>query len=546
MTHYRLDIKQLEVPITLPFTVSYIFDSLEPYQLEVEDPLFVSISEFSKNSTSITISFEFNANMPGRLKVSEETNPANTFYTVGELSSNYGGPGNGHKQTVGGLSPSTSYVFVSQTLVNDVWIDVSVPTIFTTSASVVAPGNGGTWPIADRDLSLPFQGAMFGSRIHGSFTSHTASSRSGNNAMKYTFSRSGNVTKIGMHKRHNTVKGYSRGTGGDWDTEIWTVGPDGLPGTKLGGSDPSVPHLYGVGPVNGSNILWVSMETPIPVVAGQTYWIVREVKDRSVGLAVWNGHNMGEYLQTVNNIDVSGPWPRTPHGIRLLYRNNKAEDWQPEYKNIWPITPILFEDGFYEGNYWSYEAGSVLSGVGQDSATRYIGGNIRARERITQHGAGVIDGVWVFFGHHDVNPISGAPLRIDVKNSGGSLLAYAEIPASQDLSALTRSTEENWIVGARTWGYAPLNTPVTLTNGQSWIAEFSCAGTADYQLTAPYCWINSDPNTGVVNRDLQLDAILELSTNGGSSWAQNFHPAKYNHLRELPFIFTTQGNPRYF
>ncbi len=89
----------------------------------------------SGDHNSQTVFFEFDVNRPARLRYYETASPGESRYTGAATSSQWGAPGNPHRQTMRDLAADTAYTFYIQTSADGVnWEDVGAAWTFTTDS----------------------------------------------------------------------------------------------------------------------------------------------------------------------------------------------------------------------------------------------------------------------------------------------------------------------------------------------------------------------------------------------------------------------------
>lgn len=106
-------------------------------------PCFNETSTDMLTSTSVRVTFTLGMNAPGRICYWPKNDKlAMKLYTVEELSSNFGAPGNPHIQTINFLQPNTEYVLITQiggaSGMEDDWSDYGCPVEIMTEPSVVS------------------------------------------------------------------------------------------------------------------------------------------------------------------------------------------------------------------------------------------------------------------------------------------------------------------------------------------------------------------------------------------------------------------------
>ncbi len=290
-----------------------------------------------------------------------------------------------------------------------------------------------------------------------------------------------------------------------------------------------------------------TLEKPVSVVAGGIYHIVIKnlapppaLSGLSNAAALSIDPNVGAislngvmYPEVVDNDKKFGPFFGR-HGKGTLARNNTHGPWSenPVAHAWWEVR---YSDGVWVGETWG--AWDVSFG---HPGSRTIEGSVKARQIFTVEDATRrVNGVWLNYGHAPRSSINGQPLKLEVKDFNGEVLATAAIAADQATHAINKQTEWNEKM-SRVWAYVDLSTTVDLLEGSTYSIEFSAPAGAGFAISAlPYNFRNLLGR----NRNEWENAHAELSTDGGQSW-RVFHSGGRYPERDIPVLFTIENMPK--
>jgi len=167
----------------------------------------------------------------------------------------------------------------------------------------------------------------------------------------------------------------------------------------------------------------------------------------------------------------------------------------------------------YGGNHARFSSPSTYTADGT-----LFGGATMLRQSLTPQDTMTVSKITV-----SAQRLSGSGnLIATLKNSGGTVIETVTITASQFL------LPANYNLGGNPkpqWGTGDFSTPRTLTGGQKYYIEFSCAAGTQYHINSStdlaniYGWPSGQQVDGLWGGAGGTSELLQISTNSGSSWS---------------------------
>ena len=354
------------------------------------------------------------------------------------------------------------------------------------------------------DENLPYNGLFYGFPFSFDNISQMriGGSEYGNRSLRFRAERSGSVSYVRYHNRHNvgSQSGYSIGDGGLIHAELRP--DDGSvkhapANTVLAKTQSYVPLQHG----NGNSFIQLNFTPKVPIEAGKLYHIV--LVNTKSKYASTNGARMDSGISD----PVFGPYWTNDNATF----QSPGGDWKfsgitrTPRQYTQPYASIGYTDGV--------EVGTGGWGYSRNNAN--IGGSSRVREVFTVKGpTRRVNGVWF-----RVLRKSGGTLTIQVKNSSGSVL-------------LTKS-----VSGPNGWTYLDFGTALTLQSGATYSIEASGSTGGGYTMHASLDLTNW---FGLKDRNMWSEGKGEVSANGGSSWSGSLDTGNF----DFGFFFTLEGGPK--
>ena len=187
----------------------------------------------------------------------------------------------------------------------------------------------------------------------------------------------------------------------------------------------------------------------------------------------------------------------------------------------------------YGGNHARFSSSSSYVADGE-----VFGGATWLRQSLTP--ADTIDVTAISISAQRLSGTSG--LTVNLKNSGGTLIESVTIPASQYLLPASYNLGGN---PKPQWGTATFTTKRTLTGGQKYYIELSCASSTQYHVNSSidlnasgYGWPSGASVDGLWGGAGGTGEVLQKSTNSGSTWGT--YTAGGNSNNDLCYYFATE------
>ena len=365
------------------------------------------------------------------------------------------------------------------------------------------------------DEDLPYNGLFYGLPFSSDAFHPVRISSSAETSMRFRPERSGNVSRLTFNNRYNrgTQTGYSSGNGGLVHVELRT--DDGTSrhwptNTVLGKTNSYVPTSI------SAQFATLTFASPVQVEAGKLYHMVF-IQGAS------NYFSINGMANTALNDPLGGPY--FGNDFFMLQKSGgtwkRASDGALYPKYVMSSLSIGYSDGSWIGH---------AAGWANFNNTHTFGGNRHVRQVFTVQGpTRKVNGVWFRVARRS----GSAPLKVEVKDSSGSVMISRSVPAS-DISAgdmdnkAAASTPIQWV-------YVAFPSVLTFQSGSKYSIQLSSSGA--YQIKGMF---DVEAWGFAKDRNAWSNAQAEISSNSGSSWSNKIENANL----DFGFGFTLEGGPK--
>lgn len=380
---------------------------------------------------------------------------------------------------------------------------------------------------------FPTASKIYGMGIAGDSLANTPlggpSSGSTQQFMRFKAEQTSNLVSFRFYYLGPPEPGYAGGTGGSWSVGVYEddKSQDHLP---TGNPIAAATNVSPMSKSTSATGRLITLSTPVALTAGKIYHLVFTNTD----LDPITNYFSPDYWYYKNIPDRRAGSTPYPTQIFPLLPNS---DWGHGYKvgNTWwiregylPILDLAYSNGTHQG--WSYGEASYNS---TDEIGEINGASKMVREKITVSGGNkIVTGV----GIRALRSLGNSPLNVTIENSSNQILNSISIPASSFISGrgpdFISPTDWDDLGSPAKYTYANFNSPVNLTNGQTYYLKFSTASDSTY-----WTWVNRklisygyDPATYF------KDGVAQF-TRDGSTWV-NLGRSKGD--QDLQFYLTVQ------
>lgn len=332
-------------------------------------------------------------------------------------------------------------------------------------------------------------------------------------AIKFVCERTGTVSGVKYHHRVNQPgqTGYSAGDGGIIRAKLHAYN-NGQPGAVLAQTSVFTPNLSAG---QGTNIpgKLLTLTSPVQITAGTRYFWVW-YNEHANPSSNYSGFNSMQALQHDFNNNCPG---NQGIGMFPVFGSNHwvmrgSATYAFNHKN--PLFTTVYTDGGQIGQ-------QVVTNRRDDRAT--VSGSNRIRQRMTPSTDRTVR--WVYANCFKTIDQSSINMTVQVKNSAGTVLATATIPASAigyDPDILSKENLQNNTNDPQTasgefrqapWTKGLLSQQLTLQAGTTYFVEFSASAGSGINFLSMQVL-----NTNNYNDPRYQEARGQFSTNGGSTW----------------------------
>ena len=309
---------------------------------------------------------------------------------------------------------------------------------------------------------------------------------------------------------------YSVGNGGLQEVTLQT--DDGTPdhnpsGTIVAKAKPFVPFDLAL-----NKWVIIDFETTGTIQAGQLYHLVYEnLNPPSTNIRALSAAEAQNAPTNAGAISLDGTTdgialdPSERHGPFLrnfpqtLIKKSASAAW--EATNVTSWYSIIYSDNVTVGETYAH-----FQGAG--TFRERIEGSKQMRQQFTwNYPTMTVDRIATRYGQEKY--ANGQPMNIVVKSQAFGDQATASVPFDGQLKSAAEN--DNVFVGRQTrHGVSSLSQPVELVTGEKYYVEYSAPNGAGFVVHRAVETATSDGNT---DRNLWSDGSVQLSADGGSSWA---------------------------